>query len=302
MSALLCAASALCGQTLSFDVASVKASEPITPAMLQSGKVHSGMKIDNKRVDIGNFSLLQLICKAYDVKTYQVTGPEWLTANMGISQQRFDIVANLPDGTTKEQVPQMLQTLLAERFKVKLHKDSKEQPVYALVVAKGGLKMKQSAAAAPPAEGEQNPAVTGSNTVSVNQTKGGAEFSDGSGKSQKMVPAADGKSMRFEMTGFTVAELAEGLTPLVDHPIVDTTGVAGKYDAVIDISMGDLLDVARKVGQAIPASTVAALGEAAEPTGSIFTSLQALGLKLEPRKMPMTLLVVDSAEKAPTEN
>ena len=58
-----------------FEVASVKPSEPVTPAMVASGKIHVGMKIDGKRVDIGNFSLMQLICKAYDVKSYQVTGP-----------------------------------------------------------------------------------------------------------------------------------------------------------------------------------------------------------------------------------
>ena len=58
-----------------FDVASIKPSETITPAMLQSGKVHAGMKVDGKRVDIGYFSLLMLVAKAYDVKSYQVSGP-----------------------------------------------------------------------------------------------------------------------------------------------------------------------------------------------------------------------------------
>jgi len=292
-------AAAASAQKLSFEVASIKSSEPITPAMLQSGKVHAGMKVDGKRVDIGNFSLLQLICKAYDVKTYQVTGPAWMTENLGIAGQRFDIVANLPEGATKEQVPEMLQGLLADRFKLVVHKDSKEQPVYALIAGKGGLKLKESAAPKP-AEGEANPAVTGSNTVSINTGKGTTEVSDGAGKSQRMVPAADGKSMKFEMMGFTLAELAEGLTPLLDHPIIDMTGVAGKYDMALDISMADLLDVARKAGQNVPAEVAEKLG--GDPTGSIFTSLQNLGLKLEPRKSPMTLIVVDKVEKTPTEN
>src|SRR5215831_13750982 len=122
-----------------FEVASIKPSEPITPAMIASGKLHAGMKTDNARVDIGNFPLMQLICKAYDVKMYQVQGPPWL-----MSGQRFDIVANMPPGSTKEQVPQMLQALLAERFKLVVHRDSKEQTVYGLVVGKGGIKMKES--------------------------------------------------------------------------------------------------------------------------------------------------------------
>ena len=124
-------------QTPAFEVASIKPSEPITPAMVAAGKLHAGMKIDGKRVDIGNFSLMQLICKAYDVKPYQVSGPSWLQA-VGLAGQRFDIVANLPEGATKEQVPQMLQNLLAERFKLAIHQASKDQAVYAMVIGKGG--------------------------------------------------------------------------------------------------------------------------------------------------------------------
>src|SRR3954452_3097535 len=100
LSALFCgsflAVASLPGQTAAgapaFDVASIKASEPITPAMVQAGKLHVGMKVDGSRVDIGNFTLLQLIMKAYDVKSYQVQGPPWMTP----AAQRFDVVANLP--------------------------------------------------------------------------------------------------------------------------------------------------------------------------------------------------------------
>ena len=123
--AIILSAGSLLGQTPTFEVASVKPSEPITPAMVASGKLHAGMKIDGKRVDIGNFGLMQLICKAYDVKSYQVSGPSWIMG-AGLAGQRFDIVANLPEGATKEQVPQMLQALLAERFKLVIHRESKE--------------------------------------------------------------------------------------------------------------------------------------------------------------------------------
>jgi hypothetical protein len=76
--AMVLAAGSLLGQTPAFEVASIKPSEPITSAMFASGKLHAGMKVDGKRVDIGNFGLMQLICKAYDVKPYQVSGPSWL--------------------------------------------------------------------------------------------------------------------------------------------------------------------------------------------------------------------------------
>ena len=304
--ATLLAAGSLLGQTPAFEVASIKPSEPITPAMVASGKLHAGMKIDGKRVDIGNFGMMQLICKAYDVKTYQVSGPSWLQG-AGLAGQRFDIVANLPEGATKEQIPQMLQALLAERFKLAIHRDSKDQAIYAMVVGKGPLKIKESGAppAAPGGEAP-NPAVTGSSSVSVSQTKTGAVVSDGTGKTQKMIPSPDGKSMRFEISGATLAELAEGLTPMADHPIVDMTGLTGKYDVTLEISIQDLMNAARAAGAAVPAAPAADPSKPAEaasdPGGSLFTAIQSLGLKLEPRKTPMTFIVVDHVEKMPTEN
>jgi uncharacterized protein (TIGR03435 family) len=304
--AMVLAAGSLPGQTPAFEVASIKVSEPITPAMVASGKLHAGMKVDGKRVDIGNMSMMQLICKAYDVKSYQVSGPSWMQV-LGLTGQRFDIVANLPEGATKEQVPQMLQALLAERFKLAIHRDSKDQAVYAMVVGKGGLKIKESEAPPPASDGSApNPAVTGSSSVSISQTKGGAVVSDGTGKQQKMTPSPDGKSMRLEMSGFTMAEFAEGLTPLVDHPIMDMTGLTGKYQATLDISMQDILNLARAAGAAVPPAAATDPSKpadaASDPSGSIFTSIQELGLKLESRKSPMAFIVVDHVEKTPTEN
>ena len=304
LSVVVClAAGSLLGQTPTFEVASVKPSEPVTPAMVAAGKIHVGMKIDGKRVDIGNFSLMQLICKAYDVKTYQVAGPAWLKSLAG---QRFDVIGNLPEGATKEQVPQMLQALLAERFKLTMHRESKDQQVYAMVIGKGGLKIKEvETPKAAPDAAAPNPGVTGSSSVSISQTKGGATVSDGTGKTQKMIPSPDGKTMRLEITGATLAELAEGLSPLTDHPVVDMTGLTGKYEMALEISMQEMMNAARAAGANVPAPAVdpnKPADAASDPGGSIFTSVQALGLKLEPRKAPMAMIVIDSVEKMPTEN
>jgi uncharacterized protein (TIGR03435 family) len=297
------AAGSLLGQTPTFEVASVKPSEPVTPAMVAAGKIHVGMKIDGKRVDIGNFSLMQLICKAYDVKPYQVAGPAWLKSLAG---QRFDVIGNIPEGATKEQVPQMLQALLAERFKLTMHRESKDQQVYAMVIGKGGLKIKEVETPKPaPDAAAPNPGVTGSSSVSISQTKGGATVSDGTGKTQKMIPSPDGKTMRLEITGATLAELAEGLSPLTDHPVVDMTGQTGKYEMALEISMQEMMNAARAAGANVPAPAVdpnKPADAASDPGGSIFTSVQALGLKLEPRKTPMAMIVIDSVEKMPTEN
>ena len=288
---------------LAFDVASIKESAPVTPAMVQAGKIHVGMKIDGAHVDIGNFSLLQLICKAYDVKTYQVQGPGWMTPVAG---PRFDIIANMPHGATKDDVPKMLQALLAERFKLELHKDTKERPVYALVVAKTGIKMKESAAAA--AADVEGPGVSGSNQATIQQGKNGAVINDGQGHQQKMTMSPDGKSMHLEITNADMPLLAEGLSPLVDRPIVDMTELKGKYDVAIELSMQDMMNAARNAGAAVPPAGGGAASDhpadaASDPgTGSIFRAIQELGLKLEPRKLPLTFLVIDKVEKTPTEN
>jgi uncharacterized protein (TIGR03435 family) len=282
-----------------FDVASIRPSVPITPEMVQAGKIHVGMKIDGARVDIGNFTLLQLIIRAYDVKSYQVQGLPWMIP----TAQRYDIVANLPDGATKEQVPQMLQALLADRFKLVVRKETKDQKVYALVVAKGGPKMKETPAPTPaPDAPAANPGVTGSSSVTISQSKGGSsEVSTGTGLRQKMTPSADGKSMHFEISKATMALFAEGMTPLVDRPIVDMTELKGDYEVAFDISMQDLMNVARNAGANVPAPDPAA-AEASDPQGSIFTAMATLGLKLEPRKSPLLMVVVEKAEKTPTEN
>ncbi len=305
---LLVAAASLQGQTpaaaLAFEVASVKPSEPITPAMVQAGKIHAGMKIDGARVDIGNFTLMQLIAKAYDVKGYQLQGPAWMTP----TAQRFDIIGNLPAGATKEQVPAMLQVLLAERFGLVVHKETKEQKIYALIVGKGGSKLKETEVPPAAADGATpNPGVTGSSSVTINTSKsGGAEVSDGAGMRQKMMPAADGKSMRFEITKATMPLLAEGLTPMVDRPIVDMTELKGNYDVAFEISREELMNAARNAGANIPASAPSASASpadaASDPVGSIFSAIQSMGLKLEPRKAPLLMIVVDKAEKMPTDN
>src|SRR4051812_21312642 len=79
-----------------FDVATIKLAPPMTPALVASGKIHVGMSVDGARVDIGFFALSDLIRTAYKIKTYQLSGPDWLNA------QRFDILAKMPEGATKD--------------------------------------------------------------------------------------------------------------------------------------------------------------------------------------------------------
>src|SRR5579859_5375650 len=123
---------------LAFEVASIKPSAPLDMAALRVGKAHIGTRINASRVDIGTTPLFNLICTAYRLRPYQVSGPEWLKTT------NFDIQATIPAGASADNVPDMLRTLLEERFGLKTHHDAKEQSVYALVVAKGGPKLTPS--------------------------------------------------------------------------------------------------------------------------------------------------------------
>ena len=293
LAAILLGGGSLFGQTPSFEVASIRPSQPIDPAMLQSGKVHRGMMISGNRVDIGNFRLMQLIMKAWDVEMYQVQGPPWL-----MTGQAFDIVADFPEGATKEQVPGMLQKLLADRFKLQVHMDKQPHDVYALVVQQDGSKLKESALAPDTApEG-----VTGSSTTSINQDKnGGAVVTDGTGSKYTMTPSPDGRMMHYEASGSTMAEWLKALSPLSDRPIVDETGLKGRYDVTMDISMQDLMTAVRSAGANVPPPAAGGT-DALEPSGSLFTAIKSMGLKLERRKVPMLVVVVDHCEKMPTPN
>ena len=122
-----------------FEVASIKPAAQPTPELFRSGKIHIGMTVDGARVDIGGMALTTLIQQAYRVKLFQVNAADWMR------ESRWDILAKLPEGGSQEQIPEMLQALLADRFKLVVHRDNKELPVYALVVGKGGVKMKASA-------------------------------------------------------------------------------------------------------------------------------------------------------------
>src|SRR6185503_19368558 len=107
-------------------------------------------------------SLANLICIAYKIKPHQLSGPDWMAA------QRFEIMAKMPEGASKDQVPTMLQALLAERFKLTVHRDNKEQSVYAMVVGKNGHKMKEVAAdPAAPAAAPEEPAQPKPGTIVV---------------------------------------------------------------------------------------------------------------------------------------
>src|SRR5689334_1783712 len=105
---------------LEFEVASIKLAPALDPAKIMSGQAHVGMKVDQARVDLGFLAVGDLIRMAYKLKSYQLVSPDWMN---GMGAQRWDIMGKMPPGTNKDQVPEMLQSLLADRFKLEFHRE-----------------------------------------------------------------------------------------------------------------------------------------------------------------------------------
>jgi len=290
-------------------------------AALQSGgKMPYGANIDNGRAEYRYLDLKTLLTYAYQVKDYQITGPDWMATT------RFDIEAKMPEGSTKDDAPKMLQSLLEERFKLTTHRASAEHPVLALVVSKGGPKLKASAGK-PVAIDESEPLKPGEMKmdgpegpirVKVDIATGSSVIDMGlKGKmSYKMVPATQTIRLEFSMT--TMSGFADMLTQMFTllgggggRQVIDMTEVKGNYDGSLELSMADIVAIARARGMDIPGDAGGAgrPGDgpvvASDPGGgglSLTEAVRSMGLKLESRKAIVDQFVVDHIEKTPTEN
>lgn len=284
---ILLSAGTLFGQNparLAFEVASIRPSPGAPPQ-----GVVAGARIDGAQFRTSYLTLKDYIAVAYKLKLYQITGPDW------IRTERFDVTATLPDGALPAQAPEMMQSLLEDRFQLKTHREKKEFPVYALVIAKGGLKMTETPPdadlASADARAPQEFTGAGSNQgVSVNLGQG-ASFTFANNK--------------FEAKKLNMATVAGTLERFLDRPIVDATDLSGRYDFSIPVTAEDyqamLIRSAVVAGVILPPNVLRLIDGAPTPT-SLFDGLEKLGLRLEPRKAPLDTIVVDSALKRPTEN
>jgi uncharacterized protein (TIGR03435 family) len=219
------------------------------------------------RVQLENWPLLDLIAAAYSVRATQVSGPDWL------SDQGFDIEAKLPDGTPKEELNAMLQSLLEERFGLKVHRATKTGQGFALTVGKNGPKLKPAEPRPAPVEGltqEERMA----QLQQKMQTNAAAER-----KQMEEKAAAVGAFDTQSWGSITMEELAARLVRFAGAPVVDETGLTGNYKVTIETS-----------------------ANADVPGGTVFDAVEKLGLKLESRKVTVETVVVDRVSKTPTPN
>jgi uncharacterized protein (TIGR03435 family) len=306
---------------LAFEVATVRPAAPLDLAKLaqevaQGQMPRLGVRVDRARAEYRYMSLQELMVLAYNVQAHQISGPDW------IATQRFDIVAKLPEGATKDQTNQMLQNLLEERFKMTLHRETKGHPVFALLVAKDGPKLKES----PPdaAEPLDTNAPLKPGEVQMDTDSGPIRISRGSDGSSTINMGARGtvttrmdlstQTIHMESSKVTMSGFALMLTRILQtggagsRPVVDMTDLKGNYQVALDIPLADLMAMARSVMPELAGAATPPAGEpagiASEPGGatSVFASVKALGLRLEQRKAPIEQLVIDHVEKTPIAN
>jgi uncharacterized protein (TIGR03435 family) len=287
---LLCAIGG-CGQTpdagLKFEVASVKPS-PDPSARIAAGMMPGrGTNINPTRFDMAFASLLTLIGMAYKVDPFQIAGPDWMATD------RFDIVAGIPEGATRDQIPQMLQALLAERFKLAVHRELGDRPVYALVVGRDGPKLKET------------PVDAATSDVAFPNGLGGRSIAYVEGEAgQFLTYSRLNDGWVFDALKISMPELALRLMAYVDLPVVDQTGLKGTYQ-IVSMPLPGGPHYKQESGRAGigMVGDGSASPEASAPSGvSVFTSVEKLGIRLTRAKAPIEHIVVDRLEKTPTEN
>jgi len=279
-----------------FDAASIKPAPPPTGRGMRVMVNGGPGSRDPGRYTCDNCSLSMLVTAAYDIKNYQLSAPGWLDT------ERFIVLVKIPDKATKEEFRLMLQNLLAERFKLVIHRDKKEAPIYELVVAKGGPKLKESVEE-PPKESDKDtgddppPLPPGGRGRGPNVDKDGYPVIPKGCNGCMMI--MNGKA-RLHSERQTMKEFADQISYQVGKPVIDATGLKGKYDIDLSFDAGGMM----RGGGLPPPDANTPLGSSDSDMGvPIVGAIQAqLGLKLEAKKGQVETIVVDHMEKVPTEN
>jgi uncharacterized protein (TIGR03435 family) len=238
---------------------------------------------DPGRISFTNVTLFNVILRAYDLMAFQLSAPDW------VSSRRYDIAAVIPAGASKEQCNRMLQALLAERFNLVVHHENRSLQGFDLVAGRGGSKLKGSAASSAPASGTSDgppkidsdgyPELTAPGLVMMEGAKAGGVIVFLTARSQPLSALVQLLSREFQM------------------PIGDQTGLQGNFDFKLAFAP-------KPPGALPPPPSPDSPSNAADDVAPNLTTAvqQQLGLRLNARKVPTDVLVVDRADQLPTQN
>jgi len=258
--------------TATFEVASVK------PNKSGDGRVMLAMP-PTGRITATNVPVRLLVQQAFQVQPFQIIGaPNWAASD------RFDIVAKAPDGAPPEQYRSMMRNLLIDRFKLKARMETREMPIYALVLLRADGKLGPGLA----------PAKADCDALARGRRAGGPPPAP----PQPGEPIPCGMMVgigNMNAGGLAMADLARSLSGFVNRIVVDKTGLSGRYDFQLTYT---------PEGRGLPGLPAGAPPAGVEPPAgdpngaSIFPALQEqLGLKLDSQKGPVEVLVIDNIEQ-----
>ena len=290
-----------------FEVASIKPTgiDPNQIGQLaMSGRIKVGAQIHGSTAEYTFMTLRQLVTEAYQVMPFQIVCPDWFM------KDRFDIVAKMPAGSRAEDAHLMLQSLLEDRFKLTLHREHREELVAALVVGQSGPRLTESPARAPANSGDSSAGEgLGRHRQATVTKKQASPFGGMMGNvAVSFTVNEPTSSVRFDAKWITMTDLARFLMNFGaggGRPVVDMTGIKGEYDIVLDIPLSMFGLNASEAGSASTENDRLSrpAEHASDPgTGTVVRSLRIYGLDLRNSKAPVEHLVIDSAEKRPTEN
>jgi len=270
-----------------FEVASIKPAPPREAGTVTRIGCSGGPGTNNpERWACENMSLSSLVRTAFDLKPFQLQAMSFGNGEL------FNVVANIPEGATKDQFRQMQQNLLLERFGLKCHRDLKEIQGYELVIAKSGPKLKESEPELrkDPSADPQIPSAS-----SLKHTMGKDGF--------PVIPAGiSGVLMgrgRGQWVRTTMEDFASSISLNIGEAVTNGTGLKGTYDFSLKWEPEQVVNTAPLLPNV--GNTTPPVSEPSDP--SIFTALQEqLGLKLQPKKVMVEIFIIDHVEKKPTEN
>jgi uncharacterized protein (TIGR03435 family) len=258
-------------QTPAFEAASVKPSTVQSPR----GSIRGGPGTsDPGRLTCTNATLFDVILRAYGLKRFQLSGPDWLAS------ARYDITATIPANASKEQAGLMLQRLLAERFHLAAHHETRQLQGFELVVGPRGTKLKPSSESSDTATSEAVPPKTDSEGYPIL-----------AGPGMAMMEGARAGSVIVFLTARAqpVSALADLISREFQMPILDRSGLKGNYDF-------------RMAFAPRPPGAISSTPDDDAAANLIQAVQQQLGLRLNSAKIPTDVVVVDRAEKIPSGN
>ena len=283
-------------QAAVFDVASIRLSEPSAPLTPRS------MRVTETRVDIVNMSLQPVLRMAFRVKEHQLIAPGWA------SQVRVHIHATLPVGATRQQVPEMLQRLLSERFGLVTHREPRIMEAYALLADPSGIKMRRVEAVDELEKQFQDSRVTSTATDVLSETVDGPVRTITAPGFTRTITNRTTYERRLterigqviDATRMTMSELTPILEATIDQPVLDKTGLTDLYQFRLELPQSQrtvrmlLAEGVTKTSQGFP------LVELRPEEWSKI--VEPLGLRLERTRAPMEFVIVDDMKRTPTPN